>query len=167
MLGPILDPRSTPSIPFRHDDFFRQPQYIHPPRPMRRITPRTQAYGQAPEGYIQRRTRSIIDWMLGRESPRAIRRIRRLCGNPSEKDGGECHSCHVVGPLARFQPRPSLLSNRGARARERPPFRKVARRSPAHEISMKQQRGYKCLTRARAPPRPSLGIMRVPSKVGR
>ena len=50
-------------------------------------------------------------------------------------------------------PRPSLLSNRGARARERKPFRKIVGVPPAHESSMKQHWGSPAPHKSESPTR--------------
>jgi hypothetical protein len=117
--------------------------------PCARFPPRSKGMAKHPKATSERNIPSSIGCLT--EEPEG--NPTHVSANSSENDGGGCQDCHVVGPIARTQARPSLLSDRGARARERPPFRKVVRRSATHGISMKRQRGVTSASQEREPHR--------------
>ena len=130
---------------------------------MRKIPPTLQEYGQAPEGYI-RRLHSVIDWMLDRQSPGGIRRgwvriqVRRMGASAR----------HVTWSARLQESNHALLNEQpgGESPGTATVLKGCEEESRAREFHEATKGGYKCLTRARAPPLPSLGIMRVPSKRG-
>ena len=160
----LIDPYPTHSIPYRHASFVPFPIHTWPatlsqpqsilPHPMLGVPPNSSIWPKHlmaihPEAY---QDCPLDAWPPEPEGNPAHGTDVR--GNSSEKDGGEHQACRVVGPIARTQPRPGLLSNRGARARERPPFRKVVRRRPTHGISMKQHWGLQVPHKGESPTAP-------------
>jgi hypothetical protein len=88
-------------------------------RHIRKIPPELHACGQAPvKANISRSIGCLAAAARGGPTDETV----VVGGSSIERDVGVCLACRVVDPLARIRPRPRLLGNRGAGARERKPF---------------------------------------------